>query len=51
MYLNYFLADEYIDEILQKIDKIKNKDYYVQMAIAWLVSFAYIKKREKGKIK
>lgn len=47
MYLNYFLADEYIDEILQKIDKIKNKDYYVQMAIAWLVSFAYIKQREK----
>lgn len=47
MYLNYFLTDEYIDEILQKIDKIKNKEYYVQMAIAWLVSFAYIKQREK----
>ena len=50
MYLNYFLADEYIDEILQKIDKIENKEYYVQMAIAWLVSFAYIKQREKTEV-
>ena len=50
MYLNYFLTDEYIDEILQKIDKIENKEYYVQMAIAWLVSFAYIKQREKTEV-
>lgn len=47
MYLNYYLTDEYIDEILQKIDKIANKEYYVQMAIAWLISFAYIKQKEK----
>lgn len=47
MYLNYFLSDEYIDDILKKIDNIKNKDYYVQMAIAWLISFAYIKQKEK----
>ena len=47
MYLNYFLTDDYIEEILIKIDKITNKEYYVQMAIAWLVSFAYIKQREK----
>lgn len=47
MYLNYYLTDEYIDEILQKIDKIENKEYYVQMAVAWLISFAYIKQKEK----
>lgn len=47
MYLNYFLTDEYIDEILQKIDKITSKEYYVQMAIAWLLSFVYIKQKEK----
>ena len=47
MYLNYFLTDEYIDEILQKIDKIENKEYYVQMATAWLVSTAYVEQREK----
>lgn len=47
MYLNYYLTDEYIDEILHKVDKITNKEYYVQMAIAWLLSFAYIKQKEK----
>lgn len=47
MYLNYYLTDEYIDLILQKIDKITNKEYYVQMAIAWLISFAYIKQKDK----
>lgn len=47
MYLNYYLTDEYIDEILHKIDKITNKEYYVQMAIAWLLSFAYIKQKKK----
>lgn len=47
MYLNYYLTDDYIDEILQKVDKISNKEYYVQMAIAWLISFAYIKQKEK----
>ena len=49
MYLNYYLTEEYIDRILEKINKITNKQYYVQMAIAWLISFAYIKQKEKTK--
>ncbi len=47
MYLDYFLNEEYIDDILKNIDKIKNKEYYVQMAIAWLISVAYVKQKEK----
>ena len=47
MYLNYYLDDEYIDEILKRIDKVEDKKYYVQMAIAWLISFAYIKQKDK----
>lgn len=48
MYLNYYLTDdEYIAEILKRIDKVENKEYYVQMAIAWLISFAYIKQKDK----
>lgn len=47
MYLNYYLSEEYIDEIFEKVNKITNKEYYVQMAVAWLVSFAYIKQKEK----
>ena len=50
MYLDYFLTDEYIDDILRKIDKITNKEYYVQMAIAWLVSIEYIKQKEKTEV-
>ena len=38
---------DYIDEIFRKIEKITNEEYYVQMAIAWLISFAYIKQKEK----
>ena len=47
MYLNYFLTEDYIDKILQKVDRIGNNEYYVQMAIAWLISFAYIKQKDK----
>ena len=47
MYLNYYLTDEYIDKVLERIDKITSKDYYAQMAIAWMLSFAYIKQKDK----
>lgn len=47
MYLNYYLNEEYIDKVIKKISKIKSDKYYVQMAIAWLLSIAYIKQKEK----
>ena len=47
MYLNYYLTEEYIDKVLERIDKITSKDYYAQMAIAWMLSFAYIKQKDK----
>lgn len=47
MYLDYYLKEEYIDKILEQINNITSKDYYVQMAIAWLVSIAYIKQKER----
>ena len=47
MYLDYFLTDEYIDKIFENIKKITNKEYYVEMAIAWLISCAYVKQKEK----
>lgn len=47
MYLNYYLIGEYIDDVLKNIEQITNKEYYVQMAIAWLISFAYIKQKDK----
>lgn len=43
MYIDYYLIDEYIDEVLKRIDKIDSNQYYVNMAIAWLISVAYVK--------
>ncbi|MBQ8472736.1 MAG: DNA alkylation repair protein [Bacilli bacterium] len=45
--LNYYLHDIYIDKTLEIISKIKTDDYYVKMAIAWLMSISYIKYKEK----
>ena len=45
--LDYFLHDEYIDKVLEIVSKIKSDDYYVKMAISWLMSISYIKYKEK----
>jgi len=47
MYLDYFLNEKYIDKVIKNISKIKSDKYYVQMAIAWLLSISYIKQKEK----
>ncbi len=47
MYLDYYLNEQYIDKVLKNIDKIQSNKYYVQMAIAWLLSCAYIYQKEK----
>ena len=45
--LSYYLNDKYIDKVLDIVSKIKSNDYYINMAIAWLLSIAYIKYKEK----
>ena len=45
--LNYYLHDIYIDKTLEIVSKIKTNDYYVKMAVAWLISVSYIKYKEK----
>lgn len=47
MMLDYYLKDDYIDEVLKILDSIKSKEYYVQMAIAWTISIAFIKFEDK----
>ncbi len=46
MFLDYYIIPEYLPKILKIVDSIKSKDYYVQMAIAWFISIAYIKEKE-----
>ena len=41
--LDYYILDEYLDYIFHLVDGVKSSHYYVNMAIAWLLSVCYIK--------
>ncbi|MFA9466020.1 MAG: DNA alkylation repair protein [Velocimicrobium sp.] len=41
--MNYYLTEEYIERVLLKCDEVNREDYYINMAIAWLISVAYVK--------
>lgn len=43
MLLNYYINDQYIDQVLQILDNVKLDKYYVQMANAWAISICLIK--------
>ena len=47
LFMNYYLSDSYIDEILTMIKDIQSDEYYVQMAKAWFLATAFAKYREK----
>lgn len=46
--LDYYLEEDYIDAVLKRCDDVKNTEYYVSMAQAWLVATAVAKCREKA---
>lgn len=43
MMLDFYIIDEYINEVINILDNIKHEGYYVKMAVAWAISIAYIK--------
>lgn len=45
--LNFYINDNYIDKIFVLCENIYSDDYYVKMAIAWLISICYIKYKNK----
>ena len=45
--MDYYLTEEYIDKVLKIYNNIKSDAYYVKMAVAWALSFCYIKFPEK----
>lgn len=47
MLMDYFITDDYIDKILDIYNNIRLDKYYVKMGIAWGISEAFIKYREK----
>lgn len=38
MMLDYFLTDEYVDQVIMTLDTIKTDKYYAEMAIAWCLA-------------
>ena len=38
MLLDYYVEQQYLDKIFSKLENIYNEEYYVKMAIAWLLS-------------
>ncbi len=47
MMLDFYINENYIDEVLEICNKIKHEGYYVKMGIAWLISVAFIKFQDK----
>lgn len=47
MLMNYYLEDEDIDETLMMLDSLKHEGYYCKMGVAWAVSTAMVKQRDK----
>ena len=43
MLIDFYITDEYIDEVLQILNNIKNDEYYVKMAVAWTLQVAFVK--------
>ena len=41
--LSHYINETYLFSIYQKLETIKIKDYYVHMAMAWIISICYIK--------
>lgn len=40
--LTYYINDEYIDELYNIVDNYNSDNYYVKMAVAWLLSYLII---------
>lgn len=47
MLLNYFIDDDYIDRVLLILDRITHDGYYTKMAVAWALSYCFIKYWDK----
>ena len=49
MMLQYYIDENYIDNVLMLLEKIKHEGYYAQMAVAWAYSICFVKFYNKTK--
>ncbi len=47
MMLAHFISDNYIDQVISCLDRIRHEGYYVKMGVAWAISVCYVKFPEK----
>lgn len=47
MLMSFYINNEYIDEVLEILKSINSDKYYVNMAVAWAFSVAYVKFKDK----
>lgn len=47
MLMDYYLGEEWLDAVLIRLDAIQHEGYYVKMAVAWALSMAYLRDRDK----
>ncbi|MBP1931084.1 DNA alkylation repair protein [Ammoniphilus resinae] len=43
MLLDYYINEDYIDQVLKCLDTARHEGYYVKMAVAWAISICYVK--------
>ncbi len=48
MMLDNFIIDDYIDSVIEKLDKVSNEGYYAKMAVAWTMAEVGIKFNDKA---
>ena len=48
MLLDYYIREEYIDEIIKILDEISHDGYYVKMAVAWCLAEIGVKYNKKA---
>lgn len=47
MMLDYYITDQYVDEVIECLDKVDNEGYYAKMAVAWTLAEIGIKYYDK----
>ena len=48
MMLDNYIIDEYVDEVIKKLDTVNNEGYYAKMAVAWTMAEVGTKYPEKA---
>ena len=48
MMLDYYIIEEYVDKVLEKLDKVSHEGYYVKMAVSWCIAEIGIKFNDKA---